>query len=142
MLSTTIALSVILGFVCTEFTGLLTGGLVSCGYLAYYYQEPTRMVSTLVVAVLICFVVKALKHVMILYGRRRFMVTVVMSILAVHLIESFYYYSAAINMDLRIIGYIIPGLIANDMEKQGILKTLAVVVVLSLVLRLFILLGV
>ncbi|MBQ0071513.1 MAG: poly-gamma-glutamate biosynthesis protein PgsC [Spirochaetales bacterium] len=142
MLSTTIALSVILGFVCTEFTGLLTGGLVSSGYLAYYFQEPTRMVSTLLVSILICLLVKALKCVMILYGRRRFMVTVVMSILAVHLIESFYYYGASINMDLRIIGYIIPGLIANDMEKQGILKTLGVVIVLTLVLRLLILLGV
>ena len=38
------------------------------------------------------------------------------------------------SFDMRIIGYIVPGLIANDMLKQGVFKTLAAVLLLSAVI--------
>ena len=47
MLYSTVALSVIISFLTTELTGLLTGGMISAGYLAYWFGEPMRIVSTL-----------------------------------------------------------------------------------------------
>ena len=53
MLFELVSLSVVLSLVCTEFTGLFAGGLVSAGYFAYYFHEPSRLLSTIAVAVVI-----------------------------------------------------------------------------------------
>ncbi|MBR0521152.1 MAG: hypothetical protein IJJ95_07455 [Spirochaetales bacterium] len=46
------------------------------------------------------------------------------------------------GQDVRMVGFIIPGLIANDMFKQGVVKTLAAVTILSAIIRLIILSGI
>lgn len=142
MLHTAVALSVILGFASVEFLGLLSGGIVSAGYLAFYLEQPFRIVSTLALAVLVCLLVKLLQNFMIIYGRRRFMVTILLSIILSTVIEGSFIITSGIAQDLRMIGYIIPGLISNDMEKQGIFKTLAMVVIISLIIYLILHLGV
>ena len=142
MLHTAVDLSVILGFAWVEFLGLLSGGIVSAGYLAFYLEQPFRIVSTLALAVLVCLLVKLLQNFMIIYGRRRFMVTILLSIILSTVIEGSFIITSGIAQDLRMIGYIIPGLIANDMEKQGIFKTLAMVVIISLIIYLILHLGV
>lgn len=142
MLHTAVALSVILGFASVEFLGLLSGGIVSAGYLAFYLEQPFRILSTLALAVLVCLLVKLLQNFMIIYGRRRFMVTILLSIILSTVIDGSFIITSGIAQDLRMIGYIIPGLIANDMEKQGIFKTLAMVVIISLIIYLILHLGV
>ena len=141
MLFELVSLSVVLSLVCTEFTGLFAGGLVSAGYFAYYFHEPSRLTSTLVVAVLICLVVKLLQHVLILYGRRRFALSLILSLAAVWALEKTFFLYSGVSIDVRVIGYIIPGLIASDMEKQGVFKTLGVLAAITLVIRLVVVLG-
>lgn len=141
MLFELVSLSVVLSLVCTEFTGLFTGGLVSAGYFAYYFHEPSRLISTAVVAVVICLVVKLLQHVLILYGRRRFALSLVLSLVFVWILEKTFFLYSNVAVDVRVVGYIIPGLIASDMEKQGILKTLGVLAAITLVIRLVVVLG-
>lgn len=141
MLFELVSLSVVLSLVCTEFTGLFTGGLVSAGYFAYYFHEPSRLISTAVVAVVICLVVKLLQHVLILYGRRRFALSLVLSLVFVWILEKTFFLYSNVAVDVRVVGYIIPGLIASDMEKQGILKTLGVLAAIALVIRLVVVLG-
>jgi len=45
-----------------------------------------------------------------------------------------------LQIDERVIGYIVPGLIANDMIKQGIIKTIISVVVVTIIVRFILLL--
>ena len=139
MLYSSVALSIVLSFISTEFIGVLTGGMISAGYLAYYASEPTRILSTLAAAVLICFAVRALQHVLIIYGRRRFIPCTLLSVFSVYLFERFYFYLSSVSVDLRVIVYIIPGLIASDMLKQGILKTILALVTVTAVVCLVIL---
>ncbi len=136
MLYSSVALSIILSFISTEFVGVLTGGMISAGYLAYYFNSPTRIISTLLVAILITLAIKVLKNFLILYGRRRFMLSVLLSIFFVYIFQKMYFYLSAFDVDLRIIGYIIPGLIANDMEKQGIIKTILSLLAISSIIYL------
>lgn len=131
MLHAAVALSILLGFIFTEFFGILTGGMISAGYLAFYLEQPFRIASTLLLAVLIYAIVKLLSNFLILFGRRRFMLTVILGLLLSALIEKGFILLTDINQDMRIIGYIIPGLIANDMMKQGVVKTLAMVLLVS-----------
>ncbi|MBQ6671861.1 MAG: poly-gamma-glutamate biosynthesis protein PgsC [Spirochaetales bacterium] len=124
MLRTAVVLSVLLGFIGSEFLGILSGGLVSAGYISFYVNQPARVASTLLMAVAICLIVRALSRVMILFGRRRFILTMLVSILLTQILQSVLIVTSSVDIDMRIIGYIVPGLIANDMEKQGIFKTL------------------
>ena len=48
-----VALSVVLSFGLYEGFGLLTGGMVSAGYLCLFLEEPLRIVTTLLLAVIV-----------------------------------------------------------------------------------------
>lgn len=141
MLYSTVALSVIISFLTTELTGLLTGGMISAGYLAYWFGEPMRIVSTLLMSILIAMIIRVSRHFLILYGRRRFMLSILLSIFGVYLVEKSYFFVSEFSFDMRIIGYIIPGLIASDMEKQGILRTTLALSAVTIVVKLLSLLG-
>ncbi len=141
MLFNLVALSVILSFICTEFTGILAGGLVSGGYLAYFFNEPARLIATVVVALLINYIVRLLQHVIILYGRRRFALSLIISLIFVYALDKSAFFYSSFDMDFRVIGFIIPGLIASDMEKQGVIKTLASLAAITLIIRLLMIIG-
>ena len=142
MLQQAIGLSIILGFLSTELLGLFTGGLISAGYLAVYVEQPYRILSTLVLALVVYGLTLLIGRVVILYGRRRFMLTVILGILLGWLYESQAYYLRGISPDLRVIGYIIPGLLANDMCKQGIWRTVLMVLICTLLIRLILTAGI
>ena len=141
MLFSTVALSVILSFLVTELTGLLTGGMVSAGYLAFYFSEPMRILSTYLLSALIALILRLSREFLILYGRRRFMLSILLSILFVYALEKTYFILSPLSLDLRVIGYIIPGLIANDMEKQGIIRTSLALIIVTALVKLLSILG-
>ena len=141
MLFSTVALSVILSFLVTELTGLLTGGMVSAGYLAFYFSEPMRILSTFLLSTLIALILRLSREFLILYGRRRFMLSILLSILFVYALEKAYFILSPLSLDLRVIGYIIPGLIANDMEKQGIIRTSLALIIVTALVKLLSILG-
>ena len=68
-----VALSVVLSFGLYEGFGLLTGGMVSAGYLCLFLEEPLRIVTTLLLAVIVHGLVLLISRATILYSRRRFM---------------------------------------------------------------------
>ena len=141
MLYSTVALSVIFSFLTTELTGILTGGMISAGYLCYWIGEPLRILSTLLMSILIALILRLSRHFLILYGRRRFMLSILLSIFGVFIVEKSYFFLSSLSFDLRIIGYIIPGLIASDMEKQGIVRTIAALSAVTIVVKLMSMLG-
>ena len=141
MLKTAVALSIILGFLSQEFLGLASGGLVSAGYLAFYFNQPYRIISTLVLAIIVFLAVKGLEQVLFIYGRRRFACCVLLGIIFAWILNEVIVSINFVYQDLRIVGYVVPGLIANDMLKQGILKTLAVLLIIGISIVLLHLVG-
>lgn len=146
MLQESIGLSVVLGFLASEFLGISAGGLVSPGYLALFLEQPLRLASTLALALAIFLAVRLLDRFVIIYGRRRFMATILLGLLGTWLLERALFASATMGADLpfgadlRAVGYIIPGLIANDMLRQGILKTVALTLLCAVLVRLVLML--
>ncbi len=135
MYDVAIALSVLLSFALYEGFGLLTGGMVSAGYLCLYLEQPLRIVSTLLLALLVYLLTRLISRFVIVYGRRRFMLTLVLGLVFGWLVEKFLLGLAIIPQDIRIIGHVVPGLIANDMYKQGIFRTLLAVMLSGALLR-------
>ena len=63
------------------------------------------------------------------------MLTLVLGLVFGWLVEKFLLGLAIIPQDIRIIGHVVPGLIANDMYKQGIFRTLLAVMLSGALLR-------
>lgn len=97
MLYSTVALSVIFSFLTTELTGILTGGMISAGYLCYWIGEPLRILSTLLMSILIALLLRLSRHFLIIYGRRRFMLSILLSIFGVFIIEKSYFYLSSFS---------------------------------------------
>lgn len=136
MLKSAVCLSVILGFISQEFLGLASGGLISAGYLAFYLNQPLRIVSTLVMAILIWGTMLILDKIIFIYGRRRFACCVLLGIIYAWIFNELLFLTSFISQDLRIIGYVVPGLVANDMVKQGVFKTISMLLIISFIIAL------
>lgn len=104
----------------SELTGLSPAGLVVPGYIALSLQTPGRVVYTLCIALLAWGVGKVLSRWMILYGRRRFAVMILLSFL----LNALMIRSGLLPYDPGMIGVLVPGIIANEVERQGVVKSL------------------
>jgi len=139
MITQTMGLGLVISFFFTEIVGLSAGGLIVPGYLALYWNNPLRILATLVVAVLSYFVVRLISNYTILYSRRRFLATILVGFVGGWLLDTVLLRLPAGYQDVRAIGFIIPGLIANDMIKQGVINTVIGVSAVTAVVRLVLL---
>ena len=103
----------------SELTGLSPAGLVVPGYIALSLQTPWRVLYTLLIAMLAWGAARLLERWMILYGRRRFAVLILLSFLINEVIVG----AGIFSYDPGMIGVLVPGIIANELEKQGVLKS-------------------
>ncbi len=140
MAGVSIVVSIVFSFLFGEATGWLSGGLVVPGYLALYLDQPLRILMTWIAAMLALLAVHLLSRATILFGRRRFMAFILAGIMAGALLDALTAWLAAgwfpvDGPELRAIGYVVPGLIANDSWKQGPWKTLLASAAITLATR-------
>src|SRR6056297_148951 len=140
MLIQAIGTGIFISFIFTELTGLLAGGLIVPGYFAIFWDQPARILMTFLVALLSFLIVSILSNFIIIYSRRRFMAAVLTGYVLGWLLSTYFIDFIPVSMDVRVIGYIVPGLIANDMIKQGIIKTIISALIVTVVVRLLLLL--
>jgi len=140
MIYQAIGIGVMVSFAFYEMVGFSPGGIVVPGYVALFLDQPIRILVTLLVALLTYFAVKILSNYIILYGRRRFLAMVLVSFLLKWLIEEMIIKMPIPSIELRSIGYIIPGLIAKEMRRQGIFPTIYSLAIVSILVRLILLL--
>jgi poly-gamma-glutamate biosynthesis protein PgsC/CapC len=135
------ALGILLGFIFFELTGLTAGGIIVPGYIALYLNEPFRILATIFIALVTFGVISLLANVLILYGRRRFLLAILVGFLLRGFTDWLQVQIPETGWDLHVIGYIIPGLIANEFFRQGVLKTILALTIVSitvfLILHLF-----
>ena len=81
MIITAFGLGIFLGFIFFELTGLTAGGIIVPGYIALYLNEPMRLLATLLISVLTYGLVLLLSQYLILFGRRRFLLAILLGFL-------------------------------------------------------------
>lgn len=134
-----IGLGMVVSFFMTETIGLAAGGIVVPGYIAVALSEPLRVVSTVILGLVTFFITKILGNFVLLYGRRLLVLAVILGYLLGYITKIFPpLIVSEISFDFRTIGYVIPGLIAYWMHRQGIVETLSTMVVASVLTRLII----
>ena len=122
---------ILLGFIYYEIVGLTPGGIIVPGYIALAVRQPLSIAATLAVALLTFIIVTGLRHLIILFGKRMFLASVMIGFFLTWCAELWVFDSIGPSSGLRIIGFIIPGLIANEMQKQGMFRTIISLVIVS-----------
>ncbi len=118
-------IALIIGFIYYEIVGLTPGGVIAPAYLALYIREPQHIVVTLVVAILTWGTLKLSMPYLLLYGRRRLLLALVLGFSYGLLINRFLGFGSYVPNAIHSIGYLVPGLIAAEMVRQKLLPTLA-----------------
>jgi gamma-polyglutamate biosynthesis protein CapC len=133
-LSVGIGLAVSLLF--SEMFGLAAGGMIVPGYIALYLDRPLDVLLTLFAGFLTFAIVHGLSSFLIVYGRRRTVLMIIVGYLVGVLVRWSSGFVGDTSPEFHVIGFIIPGLIALWLERQGVVETLAALFTASVVVRL------
>ncbi len=137
MVIETIGLGMVASFVLTETVGLAAGGIVVPGYFALALTEPLRVATTLAVSLATWLVVKLVSLVAVMHGRRMMLLAVLVGYLLGYATKIAP--PLALNgarLDVSVIGYVVPGLVAYWMHRQGIVETIATMLSAAVLTRL------
>ena len=119
-----------------ELFGITAGGMIVPGYVAYNIERPLDVAATLVAALLTFAIVRGISSVAIVYGRRRTALMILVGYLVGTLMRWALGQDFFPTEEISLIGYIIPGLIAIWLERQGIIETIMTLLTASVVVRL------
>lgn len=138
MINLILTLGIISSLLFYELTEISPGGIIAPVYLAMYVDNPQKIFITLIISILAYLVVKLLSNFIIIYGRRKFAVYILVSIVLKYLLDRLGLflldYEILISMTSAI-GIIIPAIIARDIEKQGYLKTIVSVLIVAIFIK-------
>ena len=135
MAEISIGLGIFLSLILSESLGVTAGGIIVPGYIALYLHQPVQVVVTFLVAILVWAIIQGMGNVMFLYGKRRIVLALILGFFFGYISRNFIYLSQDIG-SVAVIGNIIPGLIANWMDRQVIIRTLSVVLLTSAMVKL------
>ena len=127
--STVILVGLVISLLCSEITGISPGGMIVPGYICLYLENIEAVGIILISSILTYFiVVRIFPYFLIIYGKRKFVAMLVVAIGIKFLIDFIIFKGInLINYQSTIvisdIGVIVPGLIANNAQKQGWLYT-------------------
>lgn len=137
MFELAIGLGVFFSLLFSEVLGVTAGGIVVPGYIALHMHDPVRVIATFVVSFLVFLVLRGLSKVMFVYGKRRLVLALLLGFIFGYLSRQYFLYDLfGLDIKLQAVGFIIPGLIANWMERQGVVRTIAVVTVTAVLVQL------
>lgn len=129
-------LSLLVTLIFTEVTQLVPGGIVVPFYFALYLEEPVKILATLLSALIAVGAVKLIGNFTILYGRRKFALYIIIGLLEKALFTYLYFGNSYMFYNLSMtVGYLVPGILGGQMEKQGCVKTLCALAVVVLIIK-------
>ncbi|MFC2158925.1 poly-gamma-glutamate biosynthesis protein PgsC [Acidobacteriota bacterium] len=132
MIYETFIIGIVLALLFTELTDTYPGGLIVPAYMALYLDQPLRILVSVGVAFFALFIFKFLSRYLILFGKRRFVLLILVGALISHMWGLLWPQVFDVSTGFRVVGWIIPGLLANNLERQRYWPTLAGLVTVSI----------
>ena len=149
-----IGIGMVLSLLATETLGVTAGGIIVPGYIAMHLdlEHAIMIVVTFGISIITFLIIKTLSRFILIYGKRRLVLALLLGFLLGYLTRSDFllgyltqselkgnlFINLILRGDLVVIGNIIPGLIANWMDRQGVLRTICTVLIISSITRLII----
>lgn len=141
-----IATGLIVTLLFTEMFGLGAGGMIVPGYLALYLDRPGCIALTVIAALVTFAIVKLVARSALVYGRRRITLMLIVGLLVGIALKAAaaWWHGPLMEPEsglgsIGVIGFIIPGLIALWIDRQGLVETLAPMLTLTVAVRLVLL---
>ena len=123
---------VVLSLIFAEKFGINPAGLVVPGYLALIFDQPIMLFSVLIISCLTYFIVSnGISKWVILYGRRKFAAMILTGMVIKFIFDLLYPLTPFEMVEVSGIGVVIPGIIANTIQKQGVVITLSTTMLLT-----------
>lgn len=114
-----ILIGVLVSLIFYECTRVSPGGLIVPAYLALHFSRPIEIALAVFVMLAAYLLLRLLDRFVILFGRRRFALSLLLSFALGAGLSALGLTGAAA------VGFLVPGIAVRDMERQGVLKTLA-----------------
>jgi len=150
ILTASIGIGLAISLLFSEMFGLAAGGMVVPGYVALYLNRPVDIALTIAAALVTYFAVHALSTFIIIYGKRRTVLMISIGYLVRGVMATIPFYTSdplvrisemsGAPAEFSVIGYVIPGLIAIWMDRQGVIETLSALITSAVVVRLVLML--
>ena len=123
---------VVLSLIFAEKFGINPAGFVVPGYLALIFDQPIMLLSVLIISCLTYFIVSnGISKWVILYGRRKFAAMILTGMVIKFIFDLLYPLTPFEMVEVSGIGVVIPGIIANTIQKQGVVITLSTTMLLT-----------
>lgn len=127
-----LVLGVILSLLFSEKTGIVPAGMVVPGYFALIFDQPIFIAVIFGISLLTYLIVTyGISRFTLLYGRRKFAAMMTVGIVLKLVLDYTYPVLPFEILEFRGIGVIVPGLIANTIQKQGAIITIGSTFLLS-----------
>lgn len=110
-------------------TGYYPGGIIVPSYLILFIDQPYRIAGTVIVALTTFLCYKLASKYLILFGKRRFVFMILFGSVFAYLLSYVLPFAFPSTVELKVVGWVIPGLIANNFDRQGILQTVSSMII-------------
>ena len=127
-----IGLAITLVFI--ALTGYYPGGIIVPAYLVLFVDQPLRLIGTLVIAFMAWGLYRLASRYLILFGKRRFVFLILSGAIGAFVLSYILPQFFPGSVELKVIGWVIPGLMASQLEKQGPLITLSALAIVLTIL--------
>ncbi len=149
-----IGLGMVISLLLTESVGVTAGGLIAPGYIALSLHNPMAVIITFAISLITLLIVHLLSMKIIIYGKRRLVFCILIAFIIGFLVRDIPLYMNIYNpggdygfvfsfldsintflskstSDMIFIGYLIPGLIASWMDRQGVVLTVSTILLIA-----------
>jgi poly-gamma-glutamate biosynthesis protein PgsC/CapC len=124
-ITVSLLIGVLISLGLTEVLGVSPGGMVVVGFLAPQLARPLGVLGTVATALVTYLIVRTLSRFLLVYGRRRLVLVLLVAVFVDALLGNLVGQRfAAASLGFASIGRIVPGLLANAFDGQGVPRTL------------------
>jgi len=122
-----LAIGILLGMLYYHKTGWACGGIITPGVIAIYIGDPDKVLVSIAAGLVTFIVLKILVRFSGIYGRQRLAAAMLIALALRYPLVSVW------GETSLWLGWVVPGLIGADMQRQGVVITLAAVIAVSVV---------
>jgi gamma-polyglutamate biosynthesis protein CapC len=136
MVEIAIALGLVSSLFFVDAFGLAAGGIVVPGYFALQLSHMDQIAATFIIAILTSLIIKLIGRYTFLYGRRQMVLCLLVGCILALISHNFLVFDISESTyRLEALGWVVPGLIAHWIDKQGIIKTVSMLIITSVIVR-------
>lgn len=122
-----LALGILLGMLYYHKTGWACGGIITPGVIAIYIGDPGKVLVSIAAGLVTWLILKMLVRFTGIYGRQRLAAAMLIALALRYPLVSVW------GETSLWLGWVVPGLVGADMQRQGVVITLSAVVAVSVV---------